>query len=133
MGCNSKYKSKRTAFKTDKRQQHTLMKFLENICIVEEDDLQSSVNNNIEPNIEPPPTIDLDDEISIEETIKESTVEGKKNKEDTIEDENPNFKTMQNNYMITHQLQEKWEMVYPFAIYSVRAKRMALKSLFRLW
>ena len=53
MGCNSKYKSKRTAFKTDKRQQHTLMKFLENICIVEEeDDLQSSVNN-IEPNIEP--------------------------------------------------------------------------------
>ena len=95
--------------------------------------MQSSVNNNIEPNIEPPPTIDLEDEISIEETIKESTVEGKNNKEDTIEDENPNFKTMQNNYMITHQLQEKWEMVYPFAIYSARAKRMALQILFRLW
>ena len=95
--------------------------------------MQSSVNNNIEPNIEPPPTIDLEDEISIEETIKESTVEGKNNKEDTIEDENPNFKTMQNNYMITHQLQEKWEMVYPFAIYSTRAKRMALQSLFELW
>ena len=79
MGCNKttgnshnknspRYKSKRTAFKTDKRQQHTLMKFLKNVCTVEEED--ESVNN-VEPIITDtdtsPPTIDLEDEISIEE------------------------------------------------------------------
>ena len=35
-------------------------------------------------------------------------------------DETPNFKTIKNNYMIAHQIQEKWETAYPLAIHSVK-------------
>ena len=39
--------NQKEVFKTDKRQQHTLMKFLKNVCTFEEED--ESVNNNVEP------------------------------------------------------------------------------------
>ena len=103
------------------------MKFLKNIqTIEEEDESQSSVNNNIQPIITDTdtfhPTIDLEDEIYIEEINEESNAEDKNNKGDKTGDETLNFKNIQNNYMIAHQIQEKWEKVYPFAIYSVKQK-----------
>ena len=68
----------------DKSQQHTLMKFLKNICTIEEDEQQSLVNNNVEPIITDtdisPTTIDLEDGISIEEINKESNTEDRRHK-----------------------------------------------------
>ena len=68
----------------DKSQQHTLMKFLKNICTIEEDKQQSLVNNNVEPIITDtdisPTTIDLEDGISIEEINKESNTQDKRHK-----------------------------------------------------
>ena len=68
----------------DKSQQHTLMKFLKNICTIEEDEQQSLVNNNVEPIITDtdisPTTIDLEDVISIEEINKESNTEDRRHK-----------------------------------------------------
>ena len=68
----------------DKSQQHTLMKFLKNICTIEEDKQQSLVNNNVEPIITDtdisPTTIDLEDGISIEEINKESNTEDRRHK-----------------------------------------------------
>ena len=94
------------------------MKFLKNVRTVEEEDeLQSSVNNNIESIITDtetsPPTIDLGYENSIEEI---------NNKEDSTGDQTPNFKAIQNNYIMAHQIQEKWETAYHFAIYSAKQK-----------
>lgn len=92
------------------------MKFQKNICTVEENDgLQSSVSNNVEPIATDadtsPPTIDLEDGISIEEINEESNAEDKNNKEDMTGDETRYFKTVQNNYIIAHQVLEKWKAV----------------------
>ena len=64
------------------------MKFLKNVHTVEEEDKsQSSVKNNVEPIITYtdtfPPTIDVEDENSIEEINKESNAKDKSNKKDT--------------------------------------------------
>ena len=52
------------------------MKFLKNICMVEEDGPQSSVNNNVESIVTDtgtsPPTIELEDKISVEEINEKS-------------------------------------------------------------
>lgn len=61
------------------------MKFLKNVHTVEEEDkLQSSVKNNVEPIITDtdtfPPTIDVEDENSIEEINKESNTQDKRHK-----------------------------------------------------
>ena len=121
---SSKYKSTRTAFKIDKRQQHTLMKFLKNVrSVEEEDESQYSVNNNIESIITDtetsPPTIDLEDKISIEEI---------NSKEVSTGDETSNFKAIQNNYIMLHQIQEKRETAYHFAIYSAKQKGCLCKA-----
>ena len=75
---------KNQLFKMDKSQQHTLIKFLKNICTIEEDEQQSLVNNNVEPIITDtdgsPTTIDLEDGISIEEINKESNTQDKRHK-----------------------------------------------------
>ena len=75
---------KNQLFKMDKSQQHTLIKFLKNICTIEEDEQQSLVNNNVEPIItdtdSSPTTIDLEDGISIEEINKESNNQDKRHK-----------------------------------------------------
>lgn len=64
------------------------MKFLKNVHTVEEEDKsQSSVKNNVEPIITDtdtfPPTIDVEDENSIEKINKESNAKDKSNKKDT--------------------------------------------------
>ena len=104
------------------------MKFLKKVLTVEEEDESESLVNNIIESIityteTSPPTIDLEDQTSIEEI---------NNKEDSTGDETPNFKVLQNNYMTVHQIQEKWETAYHFSIYSAKQKRMVLQSLFRV-
>ena len=60
--------------------------------------MQYSVSNNVEPIAtdadNSPPTIDLEDGISIEEINEESNAEDKNNKEDMTGDETSNFKTI---------------------------------------
>ena len=67
------------------------------------------------------PTIDQADETSMEEIREEPNVEDN-DIENTSEDEAPNFKTLQNTYMVAHQIQEKWETAYPFAMYTAKQK-----------
>ena len=56
------------------------------------------------------------EEISKEPHVEDNYIEN------TSEDEAPNFKTPQNTYMVAHQIQEKWETTYPFAIYTAKQK-----------
>ena len=58
----------------------------------------------------------------MEEISKEPHVEGNYI-ENTSEDEALNFKTAQNTSMVAHQIQEKWETTYPFAIYTAKQQR----------
>ena len=45
-----------------------------------------------------------------------------KDEDNTSEDEPLNYQTYRNTYMAAHQIQEKWEIAYPFAIYSAKQK-----------
>lgn len=164
---SSSYKSKRTGIKTDKRQQQTLKKFLQNSRrLDEEEEPCSSVNNNnnistnnelsspVNIELSPPVNIELSSPVNIElsssvnselshpvnndlfcdENSDEHVLDPKSPSTDDEDDENsniienanedqaPNFKTIENNYMVAHQIQEKWESRYPFVMYTAKGK-----------
>ena len=130
----STYKSKRIFRPQNKNKQSISFKFLKHSQDV--DNNEDSCQNEMEPCVEFPTEgteepiynssdsevnsssdEDLDMDVNEEETSKNE-----------INREVPNYLNKDDSYFSAHQIQEKWESKFPFAIYLAKERRMALQG-----